>query len=75
MAVEKKLQKTDILVKLYTGDNLETGDPIYKNANLNEVAKEIDPEVAMEAVNSLMSLQQHEVYEINQRDISSLEEW
>lgn len=72
MAVEKRLLKSDVLVTLYTGNDTITGNPIYKSSNLNGVDIDVSPDVAVYSVDVLMGLQQHSVYEIQQRDTSDL---
>ncbi|MBU5465351.1 DUF1659 domain-containing protein [Virgibacillus sp. MSJ-26] len=69
---EAKMKSSSLRLVFYTGDDLETGDPIYKAKSFNNVKENATAEQLFEIAQGIASLQQHELHTVERRDNSEI---
>jgi len=52
----------------YTGDDIETGDPIFKTKGFNNVKANATADQLFEIAQAISSLQEHDLYRVERRD-------
>src|SRR5699024_6901023 len=65
---EAKMKSSSLRLVFYTGDDIETGDPIYKAKSSNNVKENATREQSIEIAQCIGSIQQHELHTVERRD-------
>lgn len=68
----KELMSVRIQVTLFTGEDLMTGKPTYRNQSLSKVREDVTAREAYDVVEAVYDLQKHMIYNIQQIDVSEL---
>lgn len=74
MAVTEELQDTRLRLVFYVGDNPDTGRPVFKYKNFNNVKLEATSEQLLETGAAIASLQADQLDVIERHDVSELYE-
>lgn len=68
----KTLTDVRLRARVIEGIDLETGDPIYKNRNFNNVNHQAAPQQMLDAMTGILSLQKHDIDSLDVIDTSAL---
>lgn len=68
----KTLTDVRLRARVIEGIDLETGDPIYKNRNFNNVNHQAAPQQMLDSMTGILSLQKHDIDSLDVIDTSAL---
>ena len=68
----KTLTDVRLRARVIEGIDLETGDPIYKNRNFNNVNHQAAPQQMLDSMAGILSLQKHDIDSLDVIDTSAL---
>ena len=68
----KTLTDVRLRARVIEGIDLETGDPIYKNRNFNNVNHQATPQQMLDSMTGILSLQKHDIDSLDVIDTSAL---